>query len=286
MPENTPPETNHSTASVIAKILDVVGPLIALIFVFGLFAILDQLYGSQQFLSETNIRTILIQTAVVAVAALGMTMIIISGGIDLSAGTALALCATVLAWGLNEDVAYLISQGENFESVSEQLEKDQKAYRKLAATTGKDSPKTTAARSNYDVTKKRLMVLLEIKTNQVALLEDSEKKSELLPILEGKKENLNDPDYIFTANIKWLKNIPNSPWSIWIALVMALITGVVTGLVNGALITPTIKAPAIVPKIEPRPPLNDPPPITTAAMISNSFPPPPLGFPLESREKR
>ncbi|PHS02678.1 MAG: hypothetical protein COA78_20565 [Blastopirellula sp.] len=320
MPENTQPETNHSTASVIAKILDVVGPLIALIFVFGLFAILDQLYGSQQFLSETNIRTILIQTAVVAVAALGMTMIIVSGGIDLSAGTALALCATVLAWGLNEDVAFLITQGENFESVSEQLEKDQKPYRKLVATKEKaeaaiatamskiesvseqletaqkehqkladaedkdeaaisasklgleefseqldtlqkehqklvenkekDKEKTelaiSAAMLDFEPTKNRLLSMLEIKTNQVALLADSEKKNELLPILEAKKENLNDPDYIFSANIKWLKNIPNSPWSIWIALVMALITGVVTGLVNGALITSLRVVPFIV----------------------------------------
>jgi ribose transport system permease protein len=37
---------------------------------------------------------------VVFVAALGMTMVIIAGGIDLSAGTAQSLAATVLAWGL------------------------------------------------------------------------------------------------------------------------------------------------------------------------------------------
>lgn len=40
-----------------------------------------------------------------AVAALGMTVIIIAGGIDLSAGTALALSATVLAWCLREGAA-------------------------------------------------------------------------------------------------------------------------------------------------------------------------------------
>ena len=38
-----------------------------------------------------------------AVAALGMTVVIISGGIDLSAGTALALASTVIAYCLRED---------------------------------------------------------------------------------------------------------------------------------------------------------------------------------------
>jgi ribose/xylose/arabinose/galactoside ABC-type transport system permease subunit len=46
---------------------------------------------------------VLNQTSVVAVASLGMTIIIIAGGIDLSAGTALTLCATVLAYCLKND---------------------------------------------------------------------------------------------------------------------------------------------------------------------------------------
>jgi ribose transport system permease protein len=49
-----------------------------------------------------NLQTMLIASAPVVVAALGMTVIIISGGIDLSAGTAVALCATVLAFVLNQ----------------------------------------------------------------------------------------------------------------------------------------------------------------------------------------
>lgn len=43
-------------------------------------------------LSLHNARTVCTQTAVVGVAALGMTVIIIAGGIDLSIGTAIALC--------------------------------------------------------------------------------------------------------------------------------------------------------------------------------------------------
>src|SRR5919106_476991 len=55
-----------------------------------------------KFWSELNARTLLVQTSTVAVAALGMTLVIIAGGIDLSAGTALALSATVLAWCLRD----------------------------------------------------------------------------------------------------------------------------------------------------------------------------------------
>lgn len=47
-------------------------------------------------------RAMLVQVATVTMAALGMTVIMISGGIDLSAGTAMALCATVVAWLLRE----------------------------------------------------------------------------------------------------------------------------------------------------------------------------------------
>jgi ribose transport system permease protein len=55
-----------------------------------------------RFATLRNAQTILVQSATVGVAALGMTMIIISGGIDLSAGTTMALCSTVLAWFLRE----------------------------------------------------------------------------------------------------------------------------------------------------------------------------------------
>ena len=81
------------------------GPFLALALVVGFFAIADSLKEQPgEFLSRRNLRTISAQTATIAVAALGMTVIIISGGIDLSAGTALALSATVLAWCLKKDL--------------------------------------------------------------------------------------------------------------------------------------------------------------------------------------
>ena len=79
------------------------GPLLALFLVFTLFALTD---AAQQdggrFLSLRNLQTMLISSAPVVVAALGMTVVIIAGGIDLSAGTAVALSATVMAWVLKQ----------------------------------------------------------------------------------------------------------------------------------------------------------------------------------------
>jgi ribose transport system permease protein len=80
------------------------GPFLALGVVIAFFALADRWHdGGGSFLSARNFSTISVQTATVAVAALGMTIVIIAGGIDLSAGTAIALCATVLAWCLKRD---------------------------------------------------------------------------------------------------------------------------------------------------------------------------------------
>ncbi len=80
------------------------GPLLALVLVVGIFTVADNLQSDGgRFATLRNAQTVLVQSATVAVAALGMTMIIISAGIDLSAGTTMALCATVLAWFLREN---------------------------------------------------------------------------------------------------------------------------------------------------------------------------------------
>lgn len=72
------------------------GPLLALIFIAILFAVADRYYGSNEFISWGNLRLLSNSAAMIAIPALGMTMIIIAGGIDLSAGTALTLSGTVL----------------------------------------------------------------------------------------------------------------------------------------------------------------------------------------------
>src|SRR5207248_4972047 len=53
-----------------------------------------------RYLSPVNLRIVLSQTVIVAVGALGMTLIMISGGIDLSVGAAIALTSVVAALGL------------------------------------------------------------------------------------------------------------------------------------------------------------------------------------------
>ena len=78
---------------------EALGPFVALIAIVFFFAAADQWFnqGEGGFWTVRNLRTVAAQTSTVAVAALGMTLIIIAGGIDLSAGTALALAATVMA---------------------------------------------------------------------------------------------------------------------------------------------------------------------------------------------
>lgn len=54
--------------------------------------------GRSTFLSPSNLRNVADQIAVIAIIAIGMTMVIITGGIDLSVGSLLALSAVVAAW--------------------------------------------------------------------------------------------------------------------------------------------------------------------------------------------
>ncbi|HVV99276.1 MAG TPA: ABC transporter permease [Planctomycetaceae bacterium] len=98
----------------------VLGPFLALALVFGFFAVADNMQNGSRasFTTVHNLRTICAQTGVVAVAALGMTIVIVSGGIDLSAGTAMALSATVLAWCLKEDIAVYCVYGDNVASAN------------------------------------------------------------------------------------------------------------------------------------------------------------------------
>jgi len=76
------------------------GSVLGLAFVVALFAVLRP----RTFLTADNFQIMLLQTAVVGTAALGMTMIIISGGIDLSIGSNIALCTVVIALLLQQHV--------------------------------------------------------------------------------------------------------------------------------------------------------------------------------------
>jgi ribose/xylose/arabinose/galactoside ABC-type transport system permease subunit len=74
------------------------GPAMGLILVFVFFWISVRLHlGYNSFATWSNLQTIVIQTSIVGMASLGMTVIIISGGIDLSAGAAVAVTSVVAA---------------------------------------------------------------------------------------------------------------------------------------------------------------------------------------------
>ncbi|MEM7478155.1 MAG: ABC transporter permease [Planctomycetota bacterium] len=73
------------------------GAVLAFLVIALCFAVADYFYGSGNFVGFRNMRSISHSAALIAVPALGMTIIIIAGGIDLSAGTALTLCGTVFA---------------------------------------------------------------------------------------------------------------------------------------------------------------------------------------------
>ncbi len=79
---------------VLRKNLGAMGGLLG---VFLLFVILLAATKGLSFADPANLETIFRQTTIVAVAALGMTMIIISGGIDLSVGAIIALVTVVVA---------------------------------------------------------------------------------------------------------------------------------------------------------------------------------------------
>jgi ribose/xylose/arabinose/galactoside ABC-type transport system permease subunit len=72
----------------------VLGPFLGLLLITGLFTALT--YREGTFLAVYNWRAIAVQTVIVGTAALGMTMIMIAGGIDLSVGSVVALVTVAI----------------------------------------------------------------------------------------------------------------------------------------------------------------------------------------------
>jgi ribose transport system permease protein len=74
-------------------LITVLGPFVGLALVIGFFSCLPDV--RPYFLTGANFKIIFTQTVITAVGALGMTVIIISGGIDLSVGSIIALTSVV-----------------------------------------------------------------------------------------------------------------------------------------------------------------------------------------------
>ena len=80
------------------RLLNAIGPVFGLALVIGLFSLSPAVRA--HFFTGINCKIILLQTVIVAIGALGMTLIIISGGIDLSVGSVVALASVVGATSL------------------------------------------------------------------------------------------------------------------------------------------------------------------------------------------
>ncbi len=80
-------------AAKLFRALNILGPFCGLLLVLGLFSLSSEV--RPYLYTGGNLKIILTQTVIVAVGALGMTMIIVSGGIDLSVGSAVALTSVL-----------------------------------------------------------------------------------------------------------------------------------------------------------------------------------------------
>ncbi len=232
------------------------GPILALLCVIAFFAVADAVFADGTFWTFRNMRTVSVQTCVVAVAALGMTMVIVSGGIDLSAGTALALCATVLALGLREDVAFYCWQGDNFAGASRKLAdaQDQLADASLKAAA---SPETASEKDALiNIVAQRRETLLQIMVAKIETARRAEEKAASpalkkrrraeLQALEKKQVQLNDANFHLDDNRRWLSGVANAPATASLALLLGLLTGVLAGVVNGLLVSSLRVAPFII----------------------------------------
>jgi ribose transport system permease protein len=85
--------------------LSSLAPILGLVLVICVFALMSD--DPAQYLSPRNLRIVLAQTVIVALGAIGMTFIIISGGIDLAVGSTIALAGVVTALGLRDGYAAL-----------------------------------------------------------------------------------------------------------------------------------------------------------------------------------
>lgn len=175
------------------KILDEAGVLAGLVLVAVLFALLI----GPRFFSGANLELMARQTAIVGVAALGMTMVIVSGGIDLSVGSVIALSTVVTALLLRE------------------------GHLPLFAALGAVAAGATCGLMN-GVLITSLRVVPFIVTLGTMLL------------VRGAAKGLSDETRL-EAPLTWLNSLLRSvrggsglvlPWGIWLMVVLALVVGI------------------------------------------------------------
>lgn len=88
-------DSRSTTPALLRQWLARLGPAFGLMAVVLVFALLAD--DPSRYLSTFNLRIVLSQTVIVALGAIGMTMIVVSGGIDLSVGATIALTGVITA---------------------------------------------------------------------------------------------------------------------------------------------------------------------------------------------
>ncbi len=84
------------------KLMTVLGPFIGLALVILIFSLVPEV--RERFLRPANIMSVATQSVIVALGALGMTFVVITGGIDLSAASNIALSSVIAAYAVNVGV--------------------------------------------------------------------------------------------------------------------------------------------------------------------------------------
>ena len=83
----------------IQTVINWLGPFLGLILVMVIFSSIPEV--RDRFLRVPNLKSVATQSVIVALGAMGMTLIIISGGIDLSAASNIALSSVITAFAIN-----------------------------------------------------------------------------------------------------------------------------------------------------------------------------------------
>jgi ribose/xylose/arabinose/galactoside ABC-type transport system permease subunit len=224
---------------------------LALLLIVIFFGVADWATGGDTFFTLQNLRTVSLQTCVVAVAALGMTVIIISGGIDLSIGSAIALAATVLAWGIHNDAALLLTSGSSFRGASVRLA-DAQARIQTTSDGEKERWQTEAAHW-----REVLRGILELKLAAVetaagnaddvtAAPSEVRRRQADVRRLREKLAQLNGAKVDIKIDNQWYLGVHNHPATAPLSLFMSVGMGVLAGVINGALISTLRVVPFIV----------------------------------------
>jgi ribose transport system permease protein len=93
--------------SKLRALINLLAPFLGLILVLVIFSSIPDVQS--RFLRAANLKSVATQSVIVALGALGMTLIIISGGIDLSAASNIALSSVVTAYAINAGLPPLLA---------------------------------------------------------------------------------------------------------------------------------------------------------------------------------